>query len=220
MPFDQNHFQGFINTLVGTNAATGAPNQPEGWIVLFGYVHEADPPPVLPAVRTRIRLYLTLQLDEYLIIQVPDIEFEQTISAGPHSIRDGNLLWIQSGARVEYVRVPAPIIQVTQQPGPVSSVQAQASFLGGPIAGGYGLSNLSAQRGSPAGLTVACPGGGLTVACPGGGLTVACPGAGLTVACPGGGLTVACPGGGLTVACPGGGASLGCPGGGVSLGSC
>jgi hypothetical protein len=183
------------------------PRLPNGSVVLFGYWGDEDPLPrdgkggLNTTARKRYRLYLTLALNEYVVVQHDDILYAKNIPEGFYTPVGGTLLWIRPDAELKYVHVR------------VDTAQIQASFLQGPIAGGGSGSGNSMARGGglgSGGLTATCGGGGLTATCGGGGLTATCGGGGLTATCGGGGLTATCGGGGLTATCGGGGLTVGC----------
>jgi hypothetical protein len=168
---------------------TRNPNPPDDVIALIGFLSDADQydPGNAAAyndetTRTRYRLYLSVQLDDYLVIKKADILHSVRIPNSWFSPLGGNMVWVKRDAVIEHVRV--------------SHYEAQANFLQGPVAG-FGSAaqpNLAAQFQGSGGVTLACPGGGVTLACPGGGVTLACPGGGVTLACPGGGVSlVMCP---------------------------
>jgi hypothetical protein len=158
------------------------PAPPRGVVTFFGYLNDADPlstneptrfdpaqgaPSKNPATRTRYRLYLTLQLDHYLVIQEEDIIHYLRVPNLPSTPLGGMLLWVKSDAVIEHV--------------PLNSRAAQAGFLRGPI-----VANELAQ----ANMSPQAAGGGGSFACPGGGGSFACPGGGASFACPAGGVSL------------------------------
>jgi ATP-dependent RNA helicase DDX3X len=188
----------------------GPPAPPRNVVVLFGYLSDAqrfatrDPKtgevtPDRTTDRVAYRLYRTPQLNDYLIIRHDDILHRGDVSEQSNAY-GGSILWVKPEAQLQYVYT--------------ETIQAQASFLQGPLMGG----------GSPMyapGPTTWLPGtavcnasfacGGASFACGGGPATQAC---NASFACGGGsfacgGASFAC--GGASFAC--GGASFACGGG-------
>src|SRR5437867_2691787 len=94
-----------------TKVVKNLPDLPQDTIVLFGYLNDDQ---VFTGKdlgdetkRTRYRLYLNLQLDEYLVIQKADIIWDHHVPEGFYTPIGGNLLWVQPGAKMQYVRTRA-----------------------------------------------------------------------------------------------------------------
>jgi len=172
---------------------------PRNAVVLFGYLSDAQrfakrDPKTGEVTRDRTtdrvayRLYRTLQLTDYLIIRHEDILHRGDISEQSNAY-GGSILWVKPDAQLQYVYT--------------ETIQAQASFLQGPL---MGLGNSQFFQGNMGGASFACGGG--SFACGGG--SFACGGG--SFACGGG--SFACGGG--SFAC--GGGSFACGGGSFACG--
>jgi hypothetical protein len=161
------------------------PKIPQNAVVLFGYAgdeenHDDGSGGVdLTAPRNFFRLYLTPQLNDYLVVPADAIIFGLGVTSA-YLILDATLLWVKPDARLQHVHV--------------DSQEVQAGFLSGPIGA------MGGGPAYPAGMP-GMGGGGNTVLNCGGGNTVLNCGGGNTVLNCGGGNTVLNCGGGVSFAC-------------------
>src|SRR3954466_3843940 len=86
----------------------GLPKIPQNAIVLFGYIHDEENHAVkdaggnvsldLAANRNVFRLYLTLELNDYLVVPATAIIHAVSVTGGFFTPVDGTLLWVKPEA--------------------------------------------------------------------------------------------------------------------------
>jgi hypothetical protein len=134
------------------------------------------------------RLYTSLQFNDYIEFREEDVITAQRL-ATPMAPTAGTLVWLKVGSIIEHVHV--------------DTLELQAGFLQGSIAGGGGSGALAGGMGTGApawggGTSIPC--GGTSIPC--GGTSIPC--GGTSIPC--GGTSIPC--GGTSIPC--GSTSLGC----------